>query len=402
MKMCWCLSSKWKKSVTRWARAATYALVIGALFGCTSVSPLPPLPDHVGAGDAGSSGVVRVGVLLPMTGELATFGELARNGVRLALDEWNEAGGVGGERVAWELADTACDAATARQAAEELISGGVELLVGGVCSESAIPIANVAQEKGALFIAIAATHPLVTVTGDGATRPTVFRAAYAYSYQADAAARFLLEEQGVAQAAVVFDPRDVYAAALGEAFERRMVDGGGDVAYVPSGFPDEIDWSEVWNALDAAKPAALYLPGDSQFAQALSAPEGFSSVIGSDAWRSAEGELGGLEGAFFTDHFDADIPTAAVFSWSRRYEDAFAQQPETLAVAGYEAVHMLSLALDKAADPTPAAVAGELETMEIDGVLGVWRFDAHHNPVKDVVVLQVRGRTGVFFSLLSP
>ena len=386
----------------RWKKIIALGLVTAVAVSCTGGNPLPPVPVLAGEGVNTSPDIVRIGVLTPMTGELATFGELARNGVRLALDEWNEAGGAGGRPVGWVLEDTGCDALIARQAAERLIAGGVTLLVGGVCSESAIAIANVAQAHNVLFVAMAATHPLVTVDGEGAPRPTVFRAAYEYSYQGKAAARFLLEQMKVSQAVVVFDPANAYERALAEAFAQSMVAGGGKVAQVAAAAPEEIDWPSVWRQLQAEESVALYVPGSAGLTEAIARQHKFAYVMGSEAWRRAEGGLAGLEGAYFTDHFDAGVTTEQAADWSHAYETAFAQEPDTLAALGYEAMDVLVQAIDRAGDTTPEAVARQLATAEYSGVMGAWRYDESHNPVKSVVVLRVTQGSARFFSLVAP
>ena len=106
-----------------------------------------------------------------MTGELATFGEIVRNGITLAFDEWNDRGGVNGRPIQWVFEDTLCDPLEAGRAAERAVDQDeARFIVGGLCSEAAIPIARVADERDVLFVAATATHPLVTVDEAGATR----------------------------------------------------------------------------------------------------------------------------------------------------------------------------------------------------------------------------------------
>ena len=121
-------------------RGLIWGLIL-ALLAAGCGAPAPALPPTRAA-----NGVIKVAVLTPMSGELATFGETVRNGITMAFDDWNDRNGtIGGRSIAWVLEDTRCDPETARQAAERAIAEqGVQFIVGGVCSEDAIPIARVA------------------------------------------------------------------------------------------------------------------------------------------------------------------------------------------------------------------------------------------------------------------
>ncbi len=133
-------------------------------------SPLPlPTPP--------SGTTIRIALLSPTTGELNTFGRLLRNGSIMAFDEWNERGGLLHHRIEWVIYDTRCQFDSARQTTEQVVADGFNLMIGPLCTESAIAAAIVAEQAGVLLISPTATHPLVTVDRQGHTRATVFRVA---------------------------------------------------------------------------------------------------------------------------------------------------------------------------------------------------------------------------------
>jgi hypothetical protein len=61
---------------------------------------------------------IPIGVVGPMTGQYATFGQQLRNGAELAIADINAAGGVGGKKLKLEVGDDACDPKQARAVAE--------------------------------------------------------------------------------------------------------------------------------------------------------------------------------------------------------------------------------------------------------------------------------------------
>jgi branched-chain amino acid transport system substrate-binding protein len=371
--------------------------------GCGTPSPAPALPPTQAANEA-----IKVAVLTPMTGELATFGETVRNGITMAFDDWNDRNGNGGGRsIAWVLEDTRCDPETARQAAEQAIAEqGVRFIVGGVCSEDAIPVARVAGEKGVLFVAATATHPLVTVDEAGVTRPLAFRAAFAYPYQGRAAARLALEQLGARRAAVLTNPGDDFVRSLSGAFAEAFIAGGGRVVATATYTSPDADFGALVAEAARADPEVLYVPDAYPVANRVGsqvrAQNLHATLVGSEWWDNGELDLKALEGAYFTLHYRRDVPGAAAGEWARRYVAAFSLEPDTLSALGYDAASLLATALGQASTTAPGDVARALEGMEFEGVTGRWRFDAQHNPLKPVVVVQIKGGSTAFYGLVGP
>ena len=351
---------------------------------------MPPLPSGVPS----TQPVVSVAVLTPMTGELATFGEMVRNGIRLAFDEWNGQGGIDGRLIQWTLEDTRCDPAEARQAAERAIAEGAIFIVGGVCSEAAIPIARVADEQGVLFIAATATHPLVTVDETGATRLLAFRAAYAYPYQGQAAATFALQDLHASRAAVLVDSGDRLQQTTVDQFRAAYVAGGGQVMATLAYTSTDADLDAWLSELVDTGGTVLYAPVAYPVANRIGAQiqsQGLDvTLIGSQLWESADIDPLALDGAYFTSHYSPAIPDTAAIAWAERYQSAFAIEPDTLAILGYDAGNLLATAIQRSQSLAPRQVAQALETMRYQGAVGCWRFDEQHNPLKEAIVLQIK------------
>jgi branched-chain amino acid transport system substrate-binding protein len=397
--------------VQRPRRSAVLAIGLGLLLlllaaGCRApVSFTPPTPALPPRQAAMSDAALRVAVLTPMTGELDTFGETVRNGITMAFDDWNDRNS--DRSIAWVLEDTRCDPDTARQAAERVIAEQkVQAIVGGVCSEAAIPIARVADERGVVFVAATATHPLVTVDDAGATRPFAFRAAFAYPYQGQMAARLALDRLNARRAAVLVNPGDAFVRSLTDAFSTAFAAGGGQVVATATYTSPDADFGALVAEAAQAAPDVLYVPdaypvanrvGSQVRAQGLRA-----ALIGSEWWDNGELDLEALDGAYFTLHYRRDIPDSGAKDWAKRYQAAFSLEPDTLSALGYDAASLLATALGQASTTAPGDIARALEGMEFEGVTGRWRFDAQHNPLKPVVVVQIKGGSAAFHGLVGP
>ncbi len=93
-------------------------------------------------------GVLRIGALLPLTGPGAALGLTMQASIDIAIDEINEAGGVGGRSVQLRVADEGGDAATAASALDDLVQAGVDAVVGPASSTNALNVLDTTTRDG--------------------------------------------------------------------------------------------------------------------------------------------------------------------------------------------------------------------------------------------------------------
>ena len=93
-------------------------------------------------------GLLKVGAVIPMTGEQALFGEIQKNALIMAVDDINRAGGIRGQQVSLIIEDDNDQPDLARSAAKKLISeDGVLVLIATGSFETVLEIEKVAQER---------------------------------------------------------------------------------------------------------------------------------------------------------------------------------------------------------------------------------------------------------------
>ncbi len=91
---------------------------------------------------------IKVGIILPVTGDKAKFGEIEKKSFEMALDEINAAGGINGKKLEFLFEDDTGRPDVARSAAEKLITKDkVVMLGGGYGSSETFAIAGVAQQS---------------------------------------------------------------------------------------------------------------------------------------------------------------------------------------------------------------------------------------------------------------
>ncbi|HUZ17650.1 MAG TPA: ABC transporter substrate-binding protein, partial [Spirochaetia bacterium] len=109
-----------------------------------------------------------IGALLPITGDLQAYGAASLNGIKLAVDEINQQGGVLGGQLSVDVGDTQTKPQAGISAAQRLVSvNNVFGIVGAMSSGVTIPTAqSVTDPAGVALISPASTSPKITDLAD--------------------------------------------------------------------------------------------------------------------------------------------------------------------------------------------------------------------------------------------
>jgi branched-chain amino acid transport system substrate-binding protein len=163
-----------------------------------------------GGATGGAAKVIKIGHYGALTGSQATFGVSTDNGIKLAVKEVNDAGGlsVGGVKHTIQLVsdDTEGKPEKAGTVVTKLITkDGVVAVLGEVASGVSLQGAPVCQQYGVPMITPSSTNPSVTQKGD-----MIFRVCFQDPFKGFAGAKFMFEELKVKKAALLFDQSAPY------------------------------------------------------------------------------------------------------------------------------------------------------------------------------------------------
>jgi branched-chain amino acid transport system substrate-binding protein len=314
-----------------------------------------------GVGAADAQDQLRIGALMPLTGGLQAYGETSLNGVRLAVEEANAAGGVFGSDVELIVGDTQTMPQPAVDAAQRLISvEGVHVIVGALSSGNTIPVAqSVTSVNRIPQISNASTAPAITTLDDD---DFLFRTTPSDAYQGVALSR-IVHEQGVGSVAIIYVNND-YGQGLADAFEEAFTGDGGEVTGSAAFEPDQASYRGELSNLAGGGAEALVLiayPDDGGITiMRQSLEEGFfESFILTDGMKSERvvEQLGAdnLEG--FYGSSPRGVEDEADLRFSEMYNDRFGERPPQPYIDGaYDAAMILMLAAEKAGSTDGAAI----------------------------------------------
>lgn len=339
---------------------------------------------------------VELAAVLPLSGEWAIYGQPIRNGIELALDEVR--GELhGGEprrespsRVEVTFADSESDPVRAALLLEELYAGGAVAAVGGVTSAEALAMVPVAEEAGKVLLSPSASSPKLT-----GISPWFFRIFPSDDREATTLGTFVALELGLTRV-VVLSANTTYARGISRLFVAAYERHGREILETlvyPEGTED---LSTPVEQAVALHPQALFV---ADFAQPVSrilarAKElGFRGKLLTTSAFNAPEVLAATEGVAEdviltqTAFEPATSDDPAVRRFTAAYRQRFGEAPGTYAAHGYDALHTLVDALERAplaagplsgADPRdPRGVAEGLRSLGTGyaGVTGEIRFD---------------------------
>jgi branched-chain amino acid transport system substrate-binding protein len=359
-------------------------------------------------GGAGGGGPLKVALLAPLSGQVKTFGESTKNGVDIAVAEWNAAGGVTGRQVQLVVEDSQCSAEPAVNAANKVIDqDGVKFIIGEVCSGASIPVSEIADAKKVVQISPTSTNPSVTVDANGNTKPYIFRACFIDPFQGTVGANFALKTLKAKTAFIMLDQGNDYVRGLAEFFEAAFTKGGGTIVGKETYTKDDTDFSAILAKVADTKPDVLYLPDYYPIVNLVGAQVKQRNLavtmLGGDGWDSSDLDRKAADGGYYTNHYSPDDTRPIVQDWVKKYNAKYGSNPDALATLAYDAANMLFTAMKNGNSTDPDKVKDALASLkDFDGVSGKMSIDAQHNPVKSAVVLQVKDGQVSFVESVAP
>lgn len=358
-------------------------------------------------GSTGSKDPIKVAILAPLSGSVATFGESTKNGAMIAVEEWNAKGGVLGRQIEVVVEDSQCSADPAVNAANKVIDQDkVKYIIGEVCSSASIPVSMIAEEKGVIQISPTSTNDKLTLNADGSTKGYIFRACYNDSFQGVVTGNFALTTLNAKTAFVLSDQGNDYTIGLADSFKATFTAGGGTIVGEETYTKSDVDFSTILAKISEANPDVVFL-GDYynivNLVMAQAKEKGITApFIGGDGWDSSDLDLAAADGGYYSNHYSPEDTRPIVVDWVAKYEAKHGAKPDALATLAYDAANILFTSIQNAGVDDTAKVKDAMAAIKFEGVSGSITYNNLHNPVKAAVMLQVKDGKVSYVSTVNP
>jgi branched-chain amino acid transport system substrate-binding protein len=348
--------------------------------------------DKSGTGTTSGGGdTIKVGVYGDLTGQTSSFGQSTKNGIELAVEEINKAGGINGKQIQLVIEDDQGRPEQAKTVVSKLINQDkVIAVLGEVASTNSLAAAPVAQEAKIPMITPSSTNPKVTETGD-----YISRVCFIDPFQGSTMAKFAATTLKAKTAAILGDVNSDYSKGLTQFFEEEFTKQGGKVLAKEAYTQTDPDFKGQLTKIRNLNPDVIYVPG--YYGQvgiiAKQARElGMNMpLLGGDGWDSPElWKLGGesLKNTYISNHYSADNPAPEIQNFVKAYTAKFNVVPDSLAALAYDAAKVLADAIKRAGGTDSAKLKDAINaTKNFAGVTGTITLDGSRNAVKPAVVL---------------
>lgn len=359
-------------------------------------------------GAAASAESVKVGLIAPLTGEVAVYGNAVKEAVQLYIDDFNAADHPFDINLI--IYDDKGDPTEAMNAYNKLVyQDDIAVLLGPVTSSPTFGVAEASVDDGIPALTPTATHPDVTTYGDN-----FFRACFEDPFQGGSMAKFASSELKATTAAIIYNNADTYSIGLRDAFMKTAEEVGLTVTTTEAYGASDIDFRAQLTNIIKTNPDVLFIPYYYNVtymiyynvtymicsqARELGYTGTFLGVDGTDGVLAIEGaDVSVFDGMYFANHYSADSDSPVTQAFIKEYTDKYGATPNALAALGYDGAMIVCDALERVnndgvkidGESSYEAIIDALRATEVDGVTGHITFDENNNPIKTLSIIQIK------------
>ncbi|EAK6356052.1 ABC transporter substrate-binding protein [Campylobacter coli] len=350
---------------------------------------------------------INLGVVLPLTGPVAAYGQDVFNGIELAnklnakLDN--------GDEVKLIVIDTKGDKLETTSAVNRLIAQDKVIgIIGEATTPNTIQAISIVEDKKIPLIAPVASGDKLLEGKKYASR-----VCFSDSFQGDKFASYVTKELNLKNAVVIIDQSNVYSLGLAKAFEKSLKENGGKVIKKLAISSGDKDFRAVVSQLKSLNPDFVYMPiyhpeaaliarqaKQIGFDKLLAAGDGVNNQTFIDLGSTA------VNGVVFTDSFDSSNPsTARGKTFINEYEKikGNANLPAFSAM-GADACYVMLNAMNACQNTLTSECINEKihQTSNYEGVGGIISIDASGNAIRPVVIKEIQDGKQVYKTLINP
>lgn len=345
---------------------------------------------------------IKVGVILPMTGPMAKFGEMEANAFRMACEEINASGGIGGKALKLIIEDGAGKPNVARAAAEKLITRSkVSILGGGYSSSCTFAIAGVTERFGVPFVISTGSADKITQQG----WKSVYRIGPPVSEYPKGMIDFWNNVVHPTSIAICYE-NTLFGTSGATDMKKYCTDGGIKITDYVCYEAGAVDFKPMLVRIKAHKPDVIYMISYIMDAALLMRQ---SRELDFNPGLFCGGAAGFTMPEFIENAKEASEHVTSVTLWSPdvsypgakdfegKYFEKFEMHPDYHAVEAYADVYVIADALKRGKSLSPEDLRASLDTADLMTAFGPIKFESyenfiHQNRIPTLVVQVIDGK----------
>lgn len=332
---------------------------------------------------------ITIGVILPLTGDGAKYGEEAKNGIELALEELKE------PKIKILYEDDQGTSSGAVSAFNKLTSSAkIPVIIGPMFSSTALAIAPLGEKNKVVILSPSASSPELTKAGD-----YFFRNWPSDVYEGGEMGRFAYNTLKLRRVAILSVNLD-YGVGLTNVFKKVFESAEAKTLTVENYDQGATDFRTQLSKIKSLNPDGLYLPGYYaeiglilRQARELGIKAQFLSGVGFDNPKILEIAGSAAEGVIFArPYYDPESQDSRVKRFAERFTRKYKTPPGIYAAHAYDALDILAEAIKKGGYSADKIKAALYSIKDFSGVTGDTSFDENGDVAKPIQIMKVIDR----------
>lgn len=338
---------------------------------------------------------LKIGVNLELTGAVAAYGNAENDGIKLAVEEINKAGGVDGKKIELVTKDNKSENAEASTAATNLaIQSQVNAMIGPATSGAVSAASLNAQKTGVPLLTPSGTQDDLTVGSDG-VKKDVFRTTFQDSFQGQVLAQYAYSNLNAKKVVLYYDNSSDYAKGIAEEFQEKY---HGEIVATATFASGDKDFQSALTKFKNLDYDAIIMPGyytetgiitkqarDMGIEVPILGPDGFND----DSFADLAGTANTHDVYYVSGYSTKTALSDKATEFIAAYKEKYGSEPNMFAALAYDSVYMIAKAAEGA--ETSIDIANNLANLtDFEGVTGTMTIDEDHNPIKTALMVKMK------------
>ena len=327
-----------------------------------------------GSSDSDSS-TIRIGGIGPLTGSNAQYGNAVKNAAELAVKEINEAGGINGVKLSFDMQDDESDTEKAVNAYNALKDWDMQISLGCVTTDPCKAIVPSTVEDNIFLLTPSASSEDILKDNDNC-----FQVCFTDPNQGTASAQYIAEHKLAQKIAVIYDNSNSYSTGIFNNFAKEAEAQGLEIVASEAFTADKkTDFSVQVSKAKSSGADLLFLPiyyTEASLILKECDAQGYTPTVfgcdGLDGLLSVENfDTSLAEGVILLTPFAADATDEATQKFVKAYKDAYdGETPNQFAADAYDAIYAIKAALEQSGRTVGTTAADSTGANDADLING--------------------------------
>jgi len=314
------------------------ALMMFAIFSPLGCSKKQPEPKEI-----------KIGAILPLTGDGAKYGGAAKKGIELALGELNSKGGIKGTKIKIIYEDSQGVPKDGVAALQKLITTTkVPAVIGDLFSSVTLAIAPIAEENKVVVLSPTSSAPKITYAGD-----YIFRNCASDIFEGSVMGEYAFDKLGFKKVGILYINND-YGLGIKDIFEKIFISKGGVITVEDIFEQSSTDFRTQLTKIKSSEPEAIYMIGYKEQslilkqAKEIGITSQFLSTVMFEDPEIVKIAGSATEGVIYSSRaYDPESKEGVTHDFVEKYEREYNETPDIFAALSYDAMNILALAMER-------------------------------------------------------